>query len=96
VDCSAFHFESARSSLGNQSSIMSVASHTLENNLVMYNGSWSSTGGNWSSSYLNYNCYSFAIDRTNERYRYPGQHSGVSMVYNYMSLYSIFQMATFI
>jgi len=75
---------------------MSVASHTLENNLVMYNGSWSSTGGNWSSSYLNYNCYSFAIDRTNERYRYPGQHSGVSMVYNYMSLYSIFQMATFI
>jgi hypothetical protein len=52
-------------SQSDQSSIMSVASHTLENNLVIYNGSWSSTGGDWSSSYLNYNCYSFAIDKTN-------------------------------
>mgnify|MGYP000849563667 CR=1 FL=1 len=83
-------------SQSDQFSIMSVASHTLENNLVMHNGSWSSTGGDWSSSYSNYNCYSFAIDKTNERYRYPGQHSGVSMVYNYMSLYSISQMATFV
>ncbi|MFA6627996.1 MAG: leucine-rich repeat domain-containing protein, partial [Bacilli bacterium] len=70
--------------------------NTLDNNLVWYNDQWSSTGGDWNSSYLNYNCYSFAIGKTNERYRYPGQHSGVSRVSNYMSLYSISQMATFV
>jgi len=40
-------------SQSDQFSIMSVSSHTLENNLVLHDGSWSSTGGDWSSSYLN-------------------------------------------
>ena len=35
----------------------------LKNSLVYRNGEWVKSGGNYSDDFLNYNCYSFAIDR---------------------------------
>lgn len=78
-----------------QKSFSDTNKNTLENNLVWYNGQWSSTGGDWDDNYLNYNCYSFAIGKTDERYRYPGQHSGVEWI-GYMKTYSVSQMAEFV
>ena len=65
-----------------QSSIILSAAYTLQDN-TQY--------GSWQSNFPDYNCYSYAIGQTNERNRYPGQHSGFYVGYfsNYISKYSI-------
>ena len=76
--------------------------NTLEYNLVWNgnslndpNGDWLNTGGYWTDNYLNYNCYSFAIGKT-DCFRRPGEDSGVYFGVLYYAIYTIREMAFFV
>lgn len=81
-----------------ENNITQSISFTLEysevwngNSLNDPNGTWLNTGGYWTDSYLNYNCYSFAIGKT-DCPRYPGIHLDISED-QYYETYNIEQMA---
>ena len=73
----------------------------LEDSVVWYNGSWSFSHGNWKPKWRNYNCYAFAINRSENPSQYytsvipyqPGDFSnpwlfspGVTTVYDLASI----------
>ena len=76
--------------------------NTLEYNLVWNgnslndpNGDWLNTGGYWTDNYLNYNCYSFAIERNIDN-PFPGYYTSISDCDNYYyENYTIEDMAFF-
>ncbi|MCL2798637.1 MAG: leucine-rich repeat domain-containing protein, partial [Firmicutes bacterium] len=70
----AAFFAMANSSVTTQAQ---ASSYTLQDSWVMDvlpNGNWVDSGGDWDSSWEFYNCYSFAIGKTDSYYN-PGEHS---------------------
>ncbi|MBE7088973.1 MAG: leucine-rich repeat domain-containing protein, partial [Clostridiales bacterium] len=77
---------------------VSKAAYILQDNLVKNsNGDWVSSGGAWDDSWENYNCYAFAIEKTqnvpekaNGFFAYdPGYFSGSGSFYSDTSIYDL-------
>lgn len=64
------YYDSVSLNVINRSSTPIIA---LENSMLWYNGSWSYYHGDWNDKWSNYNCYAYAINRS----EYPSQYSSI-------------------
>ncbi|MCL2062464.1 MAG: leucine-rich repeat domain-containing protein [Firmicutes bacterium] len=71
--------------------------YTLSDNWVQNSsGQWVSSGGAWNSSWINYNCYAYGIQRTEYPPQYstgfqyqPGDFAGTGVFTNSISIYNL-------